>query len=109
MKTVIITAMLALLLVVPAGAAELTLIWTDNSDNENGHTIERAPRDAMPWVWSEIARVGADVTTYKDETVKEGVWYCYRVFAFNDTGKSDPTFVTCAFRKIKKNTGLHVK
>ena len=68
-----------------ASAAELTLAWNDNSNNEDGFRIERSLDGSS---FTEIATVGANVATYQDTTIAEGQNYTYRVRAFNEFGDS---------------------
>lgn len=63
--------------------AKMTLTWADNSSNESGFKIERYYRS-----WSQIATVGAGVTTYADSGLQAGKTYSYRVRAYNTTGNS---------------------
>lgn len=62
-----------------------TLTWTDNSNNESGFEIERAPKGGA---FLKIGSVGANVTTYVDTATKGGETYSYRVRAFNGSGFS---------------------
>lgn len=85
----ILALMLAVLLAPPAWGASNTLSWTDNSTNETAFDIERkaeACAGTLPFVI--LATVGANVATYTDNAVTEGVTYCYRVDASNSAGKS---------------------
>ncbi|MBD3421618.1 MAG: hypothetical protein GF398_15995 [Chitinivibrionales bacterium] len=63
---------------------DVTLTWNDNSNNEDGFVIERAPSFGS---FEEIARVNAGATTYKDENVALGD-YSYRVAAYNGSSMS---------------------
>ena len=56
---------------------EITLQWQDNSTGEQGFIIQRATNG----VFSELATVLADMTTYTDATAQPGFDYTYRVFA----------------------------
>ena len=67
-----------------AGKGSVTLSWKDNSTNETGFHIERAPSGSNTFVVA--GTVGANVTTFKD-TVSRGT-YVYRVQAFNATASS---------------------
>jgi len=59
---------------------QINLIWTDNSDNEEGFEIERDG--------SFLTTVNADVTFYSDTSVLENTTYSYQVRASNNTGDS---------------------
>src|SRR5206468_695314 len=59
--------------------------WTDNANNETGFKIERSPNGSG---WSQIATVGANVTTYTDTTLNHNKTYYYRVRATNAIGDS---------------------
>jgi hypothetical protein len=63
----------------------VTLNWTDTSTNEGGFAIERA---VGAGAFAEIARVGANVTTFLDTTVAPKTTYNYRVRAFLGTAFS---------------------
>src|SRR5579863_817706 len=67
-----------------AGKGSATLSWKDNSNNETGFHVERAPSGSTKF--AVVGSVGMDVTTYKD-TVSRGT-YVYRVRAFNSTAVS---------------------
>ena len=68
-----------------AWAADLTLTWTDNSDNETGFKIERS-MDGVSF--GEVATTGANVTSYADTGLTVGQQYHYRVAAYNGAGDS---------------------
>ena len=71
------------------------LAWTDGSNNETGFAIERCnKRGCTNFV--EIARVGANVTGYNDNTVVGNVQYSYRMRSFNSGGMSSYTNVVSA-------------
>lgn len=83
--------LLLVLLALPAVAfgAQNVLLWDDASSNETTFHIERKDAGcAATGTFSEIATVGANVTTYTDVSVAEGQAYCYRVAASNSAGKS---------------------
>lgn len=75
-----------------AEAAILRLAWSDNSNNEDGFKIERMSPGGS---FVEVARVGANVTTYTDSNLAAGAAYCYTVRAFNNAGSSDATNAAC--------------
>ena len=62
------------------------LLWRDNDNNESGFTLERCA--GTNGVWSEIASLATNVTTYGDGTVVPGATYSYRVRSWNAAGSS---------------------
>jgi len=75
------------LLAVPLFAATLT--WTDNSNNELGFHIERAPvTGTSTGTFTQIGIVGENVTTFVDNNTESGKQYSYRVRAYNAAGNS---------------------
>jgi hypothetical protein len=69
---------LAITVVTPTSA---TLNWQDNSDDEAGFQIERAPSAGGPWAL--VGTVESNVTTLTDNGLAPATSYYYRVFAFN--------------------------
>lgn len=70
----------------------LTLTWKDNSNNEQGFFVyRRGPGETN---YTQIARVGPNVTRYRDQRPKWWENYCYFVAAYNSAGRSE-TDETC--------------
>ena len=66
--------------------ADVTLTWTDNSNNETGFLVQRA--DNVTFTLGVVnATVGADVTQLTQNLTRARSYY-YRVLAFNDTTQS---------------------
>jgi hypothetical protein len=65
---------------------EIDLSWADNANNETGFKIERSTRNNSSF--SEIATVGANVTSYSDTGLRKKTVYFYRVRATNANGDS---------------------
>lgn len=63
----------------------ITLNWNDNSTNETGFKIERKLGAGN---FSLIDSVGANVTTYTDNSISDTGLYYYRVYAFNSNASS---------------------
>jgi hypothetical protein len=84
----LITVLFALYACVVLSAAQFTLTWTDNSTNETGFTIERAPGLNATTGWLVLNNVGANVTSYVDAGLPNDTSYSYRLCAYNVAGKS---------------------
>jgi len=69
------------------GASQVTLGWTDNSNNESGFVIEQCRNkncnDAV-----QVGQVGVNVTTFTDTALFANTQYYYRVRAVNLGGSS---------------------
>jgi hypothetical protein len=69
--------------------SQINLSWTDNSGNEDGFKVERAPvSKGKPGVFVLIATLGSNVTTYNNTGLSAATSYAYRVKAFNANGES---------------------
>lgn len=64
---------------------QIDLTWKDNSTNETGYKIERKTDSG---VFTEIGSTATDITTFSDKTVSLNTNYTYRVYSFNQVGKS---------------------
>jgi hypothetical protein len=65
----------------------INLAWTDNANNETGFKIER--KTGAGGTYSQIATVGANVTSYNNNTgLSPSTTYYYRVRANNGSGDS---------------------
>ncbi len=82
------------LAVTVASSTQLNLTWTDNANNEDGFRIERSTGAST--TYSEIATVGANVTSYANTGLTASTQYNYRVRAYNATGNSVYTAVVSA-------------
>ena len=65
----------------------IALNWQDNSTNEQGFKIERCQNQSCN-NFSQVATVGANVTTFTDPNRVRGKAYGYRVRAYNAAGNS---------------------
>ena len=72
---------------------QIDLIWTDNSFDETGFTIERSEDNNSNFV--VLTTVCINVTTYIDNTVIPGKGYFYRIIA-NGAPDSNPSNVKFA-------------
>ena len=77
-----------------AKATELTLSFTDNSDNEASFEIQRKSTGSFVKVWDAPCSSGTGAVTFRDTGLASGVKYTYRVRAINPTGAS--AFATVA-------------
>jgi hypothetical protein len=69
------------------GGKKIALSWKDNSDNEDGFTIERCAGLSY-CAFTLVAKVNANTTAYNDGGQRAGTTYTYRVRAFNAGGYS---------------------
>jgi hypothetical protein len=65
-------------------SSAINLTWSDNSSNENGFQVERL----VNGTWTQVAVVGANVTSWQDTGLAAGTSYSYRVRAYNAAGES---------------------
>ena len=66
-----------------------SLKWTDSSTNETGFRVQR--KTGVTGSWSDVATLGANVTTWQDSGLLSNGTYFYRVVAFNANGDSAPS------------------
>ncbi len=67
---------------------QINLAWADNSGNEDGFQIERG---ISANVFTQIAVVGANVTSFADTGLASNKKFYYRVRAYNGAGASAPS------------------
>jgi titin len=68
-----------------SSCSEVSLIWQDNSDNEDGFKVERKIEGGS---YSFLATLPSNKTTYTDTTVLGNTKYYYIIYAFNSYGVS---------------------
>jgi hypothetical protein len=66
-------------------SSQINLTWQDNSSDETGFKIERRTASGS---YSQIATVGAGVTSYSNTGLTAGTTYYYRVKACSSAGDS---------------------
>lgn len=69
----------------PKGTINLT--WKDNANNETGFRIEK--KTLPSGSWTQIGTVGANVTSYADNSVTSETQYTYRVAAYSASTESE--------------------
>src|SRR5207249_5199269 len=79
-------------------SSQVRLTWTDNSATETGFRIERSP--VTNTNYTEIATVGANITSFTDSGLNEATRYWYRVRAYN-------AYTTSAYSGEKSVTTLY--
>ncbi|MVM30693.1 hypothetical protein GO755_11680 [Spirosoma sp. HMF4905] len=75
-------------------SSQINLQWADVSNNETGFQVERASSATAPF--TKIADLGANATTYSDQSLQASTQYCYRVRAVNGAGASGYSDIQCA-------------
>lgn len=70
---------------------KMVLRWQDRSTNESAFQIERSTDGS---IFTPVATVAANLTTYIDRHLESATFYSYRVRAMNALGLSAPTGVT---------------
>src|SRR5262249_33440061 len=65
---------------------QVSLAWTDNSNNETGFKVQR--KTGATGTYTDLTTTGPNVTGYNDSTVIDGTLYYYRVAATNASGDS---------------------
>ena len=74
----------SLLVASSPSSSQITISWRDNSTNETGFKVERAPAAGGPWTY-----IGATASTsYASTGLAAGTTYYYRVQAYNASGNS---------------------
>ncbi|HUJ10125.1 MAG TPA: fibronectin type III domain-containing protein [Verrucomicrobiae bacterium] len=69
--------------------SRVDLFWTDNSNNEYGFLIERAPDNGgIPDAWALITTASVNAVGYSDNGLTPNAKYWYRVRAYNVGGYS---------------------
>lgn len=72
----------------------INLSWTDNSNDESGFQIERAPINTSAFVL--VTTTAANIKTYQNSGLTSGTGYSYRVRAINAAGASAYSAVASA-------------
>jgi len=75
------------LLSIDMNGNSITLRWQDNSENEEGFTIERAKREKGKYLFAPVGETASNSDVFTD-TIQEKGTYRYRVRAFHETGSS---------------------
>ena len=74
------------LITTPISSSQINLTWQDNSSDETGFKIERKTGSGS---YSQIATVGAGVTSYSNTSLSASTTCYYRVRAYSAAGNSD--------------------
>lgn len=63
----------------PQSTSNIALSWSDNSNDEDGFTIQRSSNGST---WSALASAGSNVTSYNNTGLSAGSTWYYRVQAY---------------------------
>src|SRR4029079_18734689 len=73
----------------PTGKGKINIAWADNSNNETGFTIERAPdAGGAPGSFAPLTTVGANVSQFLDAGNADNTKCWYRVTANGTVGNT---------------------
>ena len=73
----------------PVNGTRIDLSWTDNSADEDGFRVERAPdAGGVAGTFTQIASVSSNVTSYANTGLTNNTKYWYRIRSFNTVGPS---------------------
>jgi Fibronectin type III domain len=75
------------LLALAASSTQINLQWTDNANNETAQYLERCTGVGCT-AYAQIAALGANLTSYTDNSVAAATTYGYRLRAHGSTGDS---------------------
>ncbi len=79
---------------VATGASTISLTWTDDSNNEDGFSIERSTDGST---FTPVGTVGVNITSYVDSGLNPQAKFYYRVRAYNSfNGGSDSAYTNIA-------------
>lgn len=70
----------------PVSSSQVSLQWTDNSNDEDGFRVYRSSSSSVKG--SLIYTTVANVTSYTNSGLTAGTTYYYRVYAYNTAGES---------------------
>jgi beta-mannanase len=80
---------------------QVSLSWVDNANNETGYYVEQATGSG---VFSQVAILGANVTTYNSAGLNASTTYRFRVRAYNNAGNSAYSDIASATTLATGNT-----
>lgn len=89
-----------------SSSSTIDLSWIDNSQNEDGFTIDRSIDGVT---FSIITSVDADATTYTDAGLDASTTYYYKLSAFNDGGNSATSNIANATTDAFSGPIVHVE
>ncbi len=72
---------------------QVILAWAERGTGGLGFRIERASGVEPDRPFLDVGGVGPHVAAFRDESVKPGTAYAYRVHAWNATGVTSPSNV----------------
>jgi len=78
----------------PDGSTAVTIVWTDQSMNEDGFRVERSTDGGTSW--NAAGTTGMSASWFTDVGRASEQRVCYRVVAFNTRGDSPPSNMDCA-------------
>ncbi|MBI5929742.1 MAG: PD40 domain-containing protein [Chloroflexi bacterium] len=93
--------------VIGNSSTSILLNWTEANLDETNHRIERSANGTTGW--SEIATVGANVTTYTDTPLAVGATFYYRVRAYRVSDLSFSGYTPVLMARTAPNAPSNVQ
>ncbi len=70
-------------------ADSIQLSWTDSTDDTAGYSVQR--HDSSSGVWTTVATLNANTTTFSDTNLQAGTQYTYEIIATSGGASSSPS------------------
>jgi hypothetical protein len=87
----------------PTPVNRIDLTWTDATSNEDGFVVERSIDGAQ---FTSVASLPAGTTTYQDSGLALSTTYYYRIYAFNESDRTEYSNVSAAQTGVMEQSSM---